>query len=296
MVYRPFGGTGEKISAIGLGGYHIGNPDQQLGIRIMREALDRGLSFFDNCWSYHDGESERRMGLALKDGYRNKAFLMTKLDGRTKEAAARQIEESLQRFQTDRIDLIQYHENIRMVDPDLFFKGPLDAVLEAQKAGKVRFIGFTGHKDPAIHLKMLKVADKQGFHFNACQMPINIMDAHFRSFTNIIPELKKRNIAVIGMKPIGGGSGNILKSGLATAQECLHYALSLPIATIVTGIEDIERLNQAFEVIETMGSFTKEQKVALLAKTKSAAMTGTYEPFKTTTRMDGIINNPQWMS
>ena len=168
MMYRPFGKTGEKVSAIGLGGHHIGRPkDPQVGIRLIRTALDSGLNFLDNCWDYNGGESEVRMGRALQDGYRQKAFLMTKFDGRTKAAALQQIDESLKRLQTDHIDLIQFHENIRLEDPDRFFAagGAVEAVVEAKKAGKVRYIGFTGHKDPIVHLRMLEEADQHNFHF-----------------------------------------------------------------------------------------------------------------------------------
>lgn len=187
MIYRTLGTTGEKVSAIGLGGHHIGRPkDASEGIRIIRSAIDRGITFMDNCWDYHNGESERRMGNALRDGYRQKVFLMTKFDGRTRDSTARQIDESLQRLQTDRIDLMQYHENIRMEDPDVFFapNGPVEALMAAKKAGKIRYIGFTGHKDPAVHLRMLEVAAAHGFHFDAAQMPLNVLDAHFRSFTH----------------------------------------------------------------------------------------------------------------
>src|SRR4029077_4382121 len=214
MIYRTLGKTGEKVSAIGLGGYHIGHPpDPADAIRIVHSAIDRGITFMDNCWDYHDGESERRMGIALRDGFRRKVFLMTKFDGRTKAATARQITESLQRLQTDHIDLIQYHENIRLEDPDRFFgvNGPLEALMEAKKAGKIRYIGFTGHKDPLVHLRMLEAAAKHGLQFDTVQMPLNVMDAHFRSFEQaVLPELIKQEIGVIGMKSMG--SGVILKS------------------------------------------------------------------------------------
>src|ERR1700683_4384377 len=213
MIYRKLGSTGEKVSAIGLGGFHIGVPkDENEGIRIIRSALDRGMNFLDNCWDYHDGDSEVRMGKALRDGYRQKAFLMTKFDGRTKEATARQIDESLQRLQTDHIDLIQYHENIRLEDPDRFFaaNGPLEGLMEAKKAGKIRYIGFTGHKDPLVHLRMLELAAQHSFHFDTCQMPLNLMDAHFRSFEHLVlPKLVKQGIGVLGMKSMG--DGNLLK-------------------------------------------------------------------------------------
>ncbi len=297
MIYRTLGRTGEKVSAIGLGGFHIGTPqDPAVGIHIIRSALDRGITFLDNCWDYHDGESEIRMGNALRDGYRKKAFLMTKFDGRTKEAAAKQIDESLKRLQADYIDLIQYHENIRMEDPDRFFAtgGALEAVLAAKEAGKVRYIGFTGHKDPAVHLRMLDMAAQHKFHFDACQMPLNPMDAHFRSFADqVVPKLVAEGIAVLGMKSMGGG--NVLKAGVVTPIECLHYALSLPTSVVINGCESMERLDQAFEAIRTFKPMTGAQMSALLAKTKQAALTGKYEPFKTTTQFDGTAHNPKWL-
>jgi aryl-alcohol dehydrogenase-like predicted oxidoreductase len=297
MIYRTLGRTREKVSAMGLGGHHIGRPkDPNEGIRIIRTAVDRGVTFMDNCWDYHDGESERRMGLALRDGYRQKVFLMTKFDGRTRAAAASQIDDSLRRLQTDHIDLIQYHENIRMEDPDRFFAegGALEAVQAAKQAGKVRYIGFTGHKDPAVHLRMLEVAAAHGFQFDSCQMPLNVMDAHFRSFyQQVVPKLVERGIAVLGMKPMG--DGNVLKSGVVTPVECLHFALNLPTSVVITGCESIERLNQALEAFASFRPMNSEQVAALLAKTKAAAMTGKYEPFKTTANFDGTAHNPQWM-
>jgi aryl-alcohol dehydrogenase-like predicted oxidoreductase len=297
MIYRTLGKTGEKVSAIGLGGHHIGRPkDANEGIRIIRSALDRGMNFLDNCWDYHDGESEVRMGNALRDGYRQKAFLMTKFDGRTKDSTARQIDESLRRLQTDVIDLMQFHENIRMEDPDRFFApgGSLEALLEAKKAGKIRYIGFTGHKDPLVHLRMLEVAAQHKFHFDACQMPLNVMVAHFRSFGHqVAPRLVKEGIAVLGMKPMG--DGNVLKSGAVTPMECLHYALSLPTSVVINGCESMERLDQAFEAARTFKPMGQAAISKLLAKTEQAAMTGKFEPFKTTSQFDGTAHHPEWM-
>ena len=253
MPYRKLGRTGEKISAIGLGGYHIGiSKDEEESIRLIRSAIDRGITFMDNCWDYHDGNSEVRMGKALRDGYRQKAFLMTKIDGQTKASAARQIEESLQRLQTDRIDLMQFHEIIRMEDPDRIFAlgGGMEAALEAKKAGKIRYIGFTGHKDPLIHLRMLEVARAHKFRFDAVQMPLNVMDAHFRSFEQqVLPVLVKEGIGVLGMKSLG--SGVILQSKTAPPIECLHYAMNLPTSTVITGIDRMELLDQALEAART---------------------------------------------
>jgi aryl-alcohol dehydrogenase-like predicted oxidoreductase len=297
MPTRILGKTNEKVSAIGLGGYHLGHPpDPAVAIRIVRSAIDRGITFMDNCWDYHLGESEKRMGVALRDGYRQKVFLMTKFDGRTKASTARQIDESLQRLQTDRIDLIQYHENIRLEDPDRFFApdGPLEALMEAKKAGKLRYVGFTGHKDPLVHLRMLEVAAQHHFHFDTCQMPLNLMDAHFRSFEHLVlPKLVDQGIGVLGMKSMG--DGNVLKSKRVTPLECLHYALNLPTSVVITGCERMEILDQAIEAAKTFQPLTQAEVAAMLAKTSDAAMTGEFEPFKTTQQFDGTAQNPQWM-
>jgi aryl-alcohol dehydrogenase-like predicted oxidoreductase len=298
MPYRGLGKTKEKVSAIGLGGYHLGHPpDAAVAIRIVRSAVDRGINFMDNCWDYHLGESEKRMGAALRDGYREKVFLMTKFDGRTKESTARQIDESLQHLQTDHIDLIQYHENIRLEDPDRFFaaNGPIEALLDAKKAGKIRYIGFTGHKDPLVHLRMLDVAAAHRFRFDTCQMPLNLMDAHFRSFERmVLPRLVDLGIGVLGMKSMG--DGNLLRSGRVKPIECLHYALNLPTSVVITGCESMDILDQAIEAALTFKPLTHAEVSALLAKTKDAAMTGEFEPFKTTQQFDGTAQNPQWMS
>ena len=297
MLYRTLGKTGEKVSAIGLGGYHVGHPpDPADAIQIVRSAIDRGITFMDNSWDYHNGESERRMGIALRDGLRQKVFLMTKFDGRTKDSTARQIDESLQRLQTDHVDLIQFHENIRMEDPDRFFAvdGPLEALREAKKAGKIRYIGFTGHKDPYVHLRMLELAAQHNFNFDTCQMPLNVMDAHFRSFGHdVLPKLVEQGIAALGMKSMG--DGNVLKSGRVTPVECLHYALNLPTSVVITGCERMAILDQAIEAARTFKPMTPAEVSALLAKTKDAAMTGQFEPFKTTTQFDSTAQNPNWM-
>jgi len=296
MIYRKLGRTGERVSAIGLGGYHIGVPrEEEESIRLIRSAIDRGINFLDNCWDYMDGKCEVRMGKALRDGYRQKIFLMTKFDGRTKASTAKQIDESLQRLQTDHVDLMQYHENIRMEDPDRFFnEGPVEALLEAKKAGKIRYIGFTGHKDPAVHLRMLEVAGAHNFHFDTAQMPLNILDAQFRSFAReVVPKLVEQGIGVLGMKPMAGGA--IPQRNLATGIECLQYALNLPTSVVITGVTDQKTLDQAFEAARTFKPLTRTQLTALLDKTREAALTGKYETFKTTTRQDGTARNPQWM-
>jgi len=296
MIYRTLGRTGERVSAIGMGGYHIGVArTEQDSTRLVRSAIDRGMTFMDNCWDYMDGKCEVWMGQALRDGYRNKVFLMTKFDGRTRAAAARQIDESLQRLQTDHVDLMQFHENIRLEDPDRFFNdGVVDALLEAKKAGKIRYIGFTGHKDPLVHLRMLEVAEAHHFHFDTAQMPLNILDAQFRSFAhNVVPKLVAQGIAVLGMKPMSAGA--LPERGLATGIECLHYALNLPTSVVITGISDAKTLDQAFEAARTFKPLTQGQLSALLARTREAALSGKLETFKTTTRQDGTARNPQWM-
>ena len=298
MIYRNLGTTGERVSALGLGGYHMAVPrEESESIRIVRSAVDRGITFLDNSWDYHDGGSETRMGKALKDGYRKRVFLMTKYNGRTRQMAAKQIDESLRRLQVETIDLIQFHENIRMEDPDRFFApgGALEAVLAAKKAGKVRYIGFTGHKDPAVHLRMLDVAAQHKFHFDACQMPLNVLDYHFRSFTHqVVPRLVKEGIAVLGMKPLA--IGNVLKAGVATPIECLHYALNLPTSVVINGCDSMERLDQAFEAVRTFKPLSAAQLQAIVAKTRDAAMTGNFEPFKTTDQFDGTAQHPEWMA
>jgi predicted aldo/keto reductase-like oxidoreductase len=297
MPYRTLGRTGEKVSAIGLGGYHIGVPaDEQEGIRIVRGAVDGGINFMDNSWDYHNGESEIRMGKALRDGYRQKVFLMTKIDGRTKQSAASQLNESLQRLQTDHLDLLQFHEIIRMEDPDRIFAagGAMEAALEAKQAGKVRYIGFTGHKDPAIHLRMLETADAHQFHFDTVQMPLNVMDAHFRSFgQQVLPVLVKNQIGVLGMKSMG--SGIILKSKVISPIECLHYAMNLPTSTVITGIDSMDILKQAFQAARTFKPMSQDEVSALLARTTEAAAAGKYELFKTTSNFDSTAHNPKWL-
>src|SRR3989449_5011642 len=283
MIYRSLGSTGEKVSAIGLGGWHLGlkHVDEQLAIRIVRSALDEGMNFLDNCWDYNEGASEIRMGKALRDGYRAKAFLMTKIDGRSKKEATRQLDESLRRFGVDRIDLVQHHEILRYEDPHRIFHedGANAALIEARAAGKIRYIGFTGHKDPRIHLYMLEVASQYGFKFDTVQMPLNLFDAHYRSFSKIVvPELARQNIGILGMKSMANGI--LLKSNTVTPIECLHYALNLPTSVVITGIDSLEILDQAFSAVESFHPLSNDELDALLAKTREAAATGRFEPFK----------------
>lgn len=298
MIYRTLGHTGERVSAVGVGGWHLAlkHVDEKLAIRIVREAVDRGINFLDNCWDYNEGASEERMGKALRDGYREKALVMTKIDGRSKKEAARQLDESLERLDIDCIDLVQHHEILRFEDPHRIFheEGANAALVEARKAGKLRYIGFTGHKDPRIHLHMLEVAQQSGFKFDAVQMPLNLMDAHYRSFAKqVVPELVKENIGVLGMKSMGNGI--LLKSKTVTPIECLHYALSLPTSVVITGIDSMEILEQAFEAVRTFPSLSKDELAASLAKTAAAAVTGQYEPFKTTSIFDGTADHPEWL-
>ena len=298
MTYRDLGRTGEKVSAIGLGGWHLALPGvgAKLTEQIIHTAIDRGITFLDNSWDYNEGESERRMSRALKDGYRDRVFLMTKIDGRSKKEAAKQIDESLRRLDTDRIDLLQFHEIIRFADAHRIFDedGALAAFLEARQAGKLRYIGFTGHKDPRVHLHMLEIARLHGFVFDTVQMPINVMDAHYRSFAHmVVPVLQQDGIGVLGMKSLGNGI--ILRSGTVTALECLHYALNEPTSVVITGVDSLEILDQAFEAVRTFQPFTAPQKAALLAKTAAAAAHGDFELFKTRSIFDATSQHPEWL-
>jgi predicted aldo/keto reductase-like oxidoreductase len=297
VPYRRLGRTGEMVSLIGVGGYHLGRQaDEQEAIRIVRTAIDSGINFLDNCWDYNGGASELRMGKALRDGYRARAFLMTKIDGRSKASAARQIDESLQRLQTDRIDLMQFHEVIRMTDPDRVFGpgGALEAVIAAQQAGKIRYIGFTGHKSPAIHLRMLEAARAHGFRFDAVQLPLNVMDAHYDSFARqVVPLLVDQEIGVLGMKPMGDPF--VLVSGTVTAVECLHYAMNLPTSVVITGCDSLPVLEQALDAARSFRPLSEATVTALLERTAPAARDGKYELYKTTHHFDGTYQNPQWL-
>ena len=297
IPYRRLGRTGEMVSAIGVGGYHLGRQaDEQETIRIVRTALDNGINFLDNCWDYNGGASELRMGKALRDGYRDQAFLMTKIDGRSKASATQQIEESLRRLQTDRIDLMQFHEVIRMTDPERVFgpDGALEAVMAAQRAGKIRYIGFTGHKSPAIHLHMLEIARQHGFAFDAVQMPLNVMDAQYDSFAQqVVPVLIKHDIGVLGMKPMGDPF--VLVSGTVSAIECLHYAMNLPTSVVITGCDSLPVLEQALRAARTFRPLSEAAVAGLLVRTAEAAREGKYELYKTTHHFDGTYQNPQWL-
>lgn len=297
MLYRKFGKTGIEISAIGLGGSHFAKTgDEAESIKLVRAAIDRGITFMDNSWDYGAGQSEIWMGKALKDGYRDKVFLMTKIDGRTKSSAAKQIDESLLRLQVEYVDLMQFHELVYPHDPDLIFseEGAAAAMEEAVKAGKVRHVGFTGHKDPFIHLRMLEKGKERGFHFHAVQMPLNVMDAHFRSFEKqVVPAVNKTGGACIGMKSLAGGK--IAECKAVTPVECIQYVLNLPIATLVVGCDSMERLEQACMAVSTFNFWSTDRIDDILNRTRDYAMAGEYEPFKTTPRFDTTQKNPDWL-
>jgi predicted aldo/keto reductase-like oxidoreductase len=280
-----------------MGGYHLGKQaDANESINLIHAGVDRGITFLDNCWDYNEGISEVRMGQALRNGYRQKVFLMTKMDGRTAKEYNKQLEESLGRLQTDTIDLVQFHEVIRMEDPDRIFAsgGAIEAAIAARQAGKLRYIGFTGHKDPAVHLRMLETAQKHSFHFDTVQMPINVMDAHFRSFTKeVMPVALQQGIGVLAMKTFG--DPYILQSNTVQPIEALHYGLTQPVSVIITGIDSTQVLDQAFEATRTFKPLDQTQIAALLARTASAASEGKFELFKTTSHYDGTAQNPKWL-
>jgi aryl-alcohol dehydrogenase-like predicted oxidoreductase len=290
---RPLGKTGALVSCLGVGGYHLGSiKEDKESTELVARALDAGVNFFDNCWEYHDGVSEERLGMALK-GKRDKAFVMTKVctHGRGKGVAMNQLEESLRRLQTDYLDLWQIHEVVYYNDPDLIFaaNGAAEALLAAKKQGKVRFIGFTGHKNPAIHLKMLS----HDFPFDTVQMPLNALDATFRSFEQqVLPEAKRRGIAVLGMKSLGG-SGEIAVNGAVTAEEGLRYAMSLPVATTISGMDSLVVLEQNLRVARGFQPFAAEQMAGIRERVRTLAADGRYELFKTTTMYDGKVGRQQ---
>jgi aryl-alcohol dehydrogenase-like predicted oxidoreductase len=299
MLYRQLGSTGAEVSVIGMGGSHLGKAtlNDDMAVRLIHEGLDRGITFLDNAWDYNEGRSEMRVGMALSQGgYRQKAFVMTKIDGRTKDVAAAQIDTSLKRLKTDHIDLLQHHEVLRYDDPDRIFSegGSMEAVLAARQAGKVRFIGFTGHKDPHIHLYMLEVARQHGFHFDTVQMPINVMDAHYRSFAQLVaPQALEQKIGVLGMKCFG--SGVILKSGVVEPIDCLHYSLNVPVSVQITGIDSQMTLDQAFQAVKTFRPMDEAAVATLISKSESAAFDGKYELFKTTSHFDTTARHPDWL-
>jgi predicted aldo/keto reductase-like oxidoreductase len=298
VPHRVLGRTGVSVSAIGLGGWHLAlkHVDEPLSLRIVRSAIDRGITFLDNSWDYNDGASEVRMGKALRDGYRERAFLMTKIDGRSRREAARQLDESLRRLQTDHIDLVQHHEVIRYEDPHRIFdpEGAHAALLDGRQAGKLRYIGFTGHKDPHIHLHMLQVAVEHDVRFDTVQMPLNVMDVHFRSFEHLVlPELVRQGIGVLGMKSMANGI--ILRSKAVTPIECLHYALNLPTSVVITGCDSMAILDQALEAVRTFRPLSEDARRALITRTKSDGADGRWELFKTTSIFDSTATHPDWL-
>ena len=296
IPYRTLGSTGEKVSVVGLGGWHLGFPSlrDDESVRIIRTAIDAGVNFLDNSWDYFEGASEKRMGKALRDGYRERVFLMTKINGRSKKEAARQLDESLRRLRVDEIDLVQHHEVIRFEDPTRIFddEGAQRALEDARKAGKVRYIGFTGHKDPEIHLHTLRIARENGVKFDSVQMPLNVMDIHYRSFEKmVLPELLRDGIGVLGMKPLANGM--ILRSGKITALECLHYAMALPTSVVITGVETMERLEQALEAARSFKPLSAPEMDRLRQKTSDVGSRGAFELFKTSSVYDGTAQNPE---
>ncbi len=290
---KPLGRTGVQVSAMGLGGYHLGSAEtDQAANEIVAKALDHGVTFFDNAWEYHDGLSEERLGKALK-GKREQAFLMTKVctHGRDKKVAMRMLEESLRRLQTDHLDLWQIHEVVYDNDPDLVFapNGAAEALVDAKQQGKVRFIGFTGHKDPEIHLKMLS----HNFPFDTVQMPLNCCDATFRSFeTHVLPEATRRGIAALGMKSLGG-SGELVRHGAVTPEQGLRYAMSLPVATTISGVDSMEVLDQNLRVAINFKPLEAAEMQALRDQCRFLASDGRLELFKMTTKYDGKVGREQ---
>jgi uncharacterized protein len=290
---KPLGRTGVQVSAMGLGGYHLGSAEtDQAATEIVAKAFDHGVRFFDNAWEYHDGLSEERLGRALR-GKRDQAFLMTKVctHGRDKKVAMRMLEESLRRLQTDHLDLWQIHEVVYDNDPDLIFapNGAAEALQAAKQQGKVRFIGFTGHKDPEIHLKMLS----HDFAFDTVQMPLNCCDATFRSFeTHVLPEATRRGIAALGMKSLGG-SGELVRHGAVTPEQGLRYAMSLPVATTISGVDTMQVLDQNLKVAVNFQPLADAEMQSLRDQCRFLASDGRLELFKMTTKYDGKVGREQ---
>jgi aryl-alcohol dehydrogenase-like predicted oxidoreductase len=290
---RPLGKTGAQVSIIGVGGYHLGTmQSSDLAIRLVHEAVDAGVTFFDNAWEYNDHHSEEWMGLGLQ-GRRDKVFLMSKVctHGRDKKVAMQQLEESLKRLGTDHLDLWQIHEVIYENDPDLHFAkgGVVEALDEAKKQGKVRFVGFTGHKSPAIHLRMLA----HDYLFDTVQMPLNCFDATFRSFEQqVLPELQRREIAALGMKSLGG-DGQPIQYGVVRAEEALRYAMSLPVATTICGIDSLDVLYQNVGIARGFKPMSSQEMQALRERCRPSSGDGHLELFKTTKKYDGKVGREQ---
>jgi aryl-alcohol dehydrogenase-like predicted oxidoreductase len=305
MKYRTLGRSGAEVSLVGLGGFHLAKPSPNTptvddAIRIVRTAVDAGVTFCDNCWDYNGGESERRLGLALQDGYRNRVFLMTKIDGRTAKAAMGQLETSLRRLKTDHLDLLQFHEIIRMDDPERIFAagGALEAVLKARDQGKVRHIGFTGHKSPAIHRHMFEVADRHGFHFDSAQMPVNIVDAQFDSFLRgVVPVAVAHGTGVLAMKTFGDPFifQAATQTGIATPEQMIHFSMSQPVSVVVCGCDTLPILQQALAAARSYVPMDEPAQQALLARAADIAAGGRNELYKISHHFDGTVQNPQWL-
>lgn len=296
---RRLGRTNERVSMIGLGGFHIGapsSPDNDM-IKLIHAAIDRGITFLDNSWDYNAGMSELRMGRALSvGGYRDRVFLMSKMDGRTRESFTAQLEESLNRLLTDRLDLVQFHENIRPDDADRIFApgGAFEAALSAKAAGKVRYIGFTGHKNPDYHLHMIDLATQHGFTFDTVQMPLNVFDAHFSSFEQkVVPVAQKLDMGILAMKTFG--DHNLLETGAVDPIDMLHYGMNLPTSVVITGIDKPDILDQAITAATSFEPLDEAKVAAILAKTAKLAADGSYERYKTSHFFDSTFQNPSWL-
>ncbi len=295
---RKLGRPDVSVSILGLGGAHVGRQrNASESVRIVRTAIDAGITFMDNSWDYNEGKSEQRMGDALRDGYRERVFLMTKFDGRTRESAARQIDESLRRLRTDHVDLLQFHEIIRDTAPERIFAagGAIAAALAARKAGKTRFLGFTGHKSPELHLAMLRACEAHGFLPDTVQLPLNVLDASYDSFqAKVVPELVRRGIGVLGMKPLGDGF--VLKSGAVSPVDGLRYAMSVPgVGVTITGIDSLGILDQALGLARGFRPLGDAERAALERKAAAVARDGKFEAYKTTHGFDSTHQHPEWL-
>jgi predicted aldo/keto reductase-like oxidoreductase len=298
LPQRTLGKTGASVSILGLGGSHVGKQqDPAESVRIVRAAVDAGITFLDNSWDYNQGQSELRMGQALRDGYRARVFLMTKFDGRDEASAAKQIDESLRRLQTDHVDLLQFHEIIRSSDPERIFaaNGAIRAALAARKAGKTRFLGFTGHKSPELHLAMLRACEAHGFVPDTVQLPLNVLDASYDSFqAKVLPELVRRGIGVLGMKPLGDGF--VLKSGAVSPEDGLRYAMSVPgVGVTITGIDSMEILDQALRLARGFQPLDAPARRELERTASAVAAGGSFEAYKTSHTFDSTHQHPEWM-
>jgi aryl-alcohol dehydrogenase-like predicted oxidoreductase len=296
---RRLGRTEQQVSIIGMGGFHIGHPNtpDDEAISLIHAAIDRGITFMDNSWDYNSGLSEVRMGRALSvEGYRDRVFLMTKLDGRTKAAYDQQLAQSLARLLTDRIDLVQFHEVIRPDDADRIFApgGAIEAAVAARDAGKIRFIGFTGHKSPAYHLHTIETARKNGFTFDTVQMPVNIFDAHYESFAErVIPVAADLDMGILAMKTFG--DHNLLDAGVADPIDMLHYSLDRPVSAVITGIDKPAILEQAIRAATSFAPLSEEKRKAILAASARVARDGKLERYKTSHFFDSTVQNPHWL-